>query len=160
MKMIIVKIMMMISSSIFLIKTPMSLGILLLIQTSVSTILMAKIMESSWLAMIIFLMLIGGLMILFMYMSSISSNEKFSPKIMMIMLTFTIMLPMEELFSESQINDTMKSNMCMDMISLTKIYNKKTMMITVMMFLYMFLAMIVVTKIIKIYKGPLRSRNF
>nr|YP_009711659.1 NADH dehydrogenase subunit 6 [Abrus expansivus]QGA47527.1 NADH dehydrogenase subunit 6 [Abrus expansivus] len=158
--MLIMKMMVMISSLIFMIKTPMSLGILLLIQTSLSTILVAKIMDSSWMALIIFLMLIGGLMILFMYMSSISSNEKFSPKIMMAMLLLMVLNPMEELYSESQINDLMKFNMSMDTISLTKIYNKKTIMITIMMFMYMLLAMIVVTKIVKIYKGPLRSRNF
>nr|YP_010272339.1 NADH dehydrogenase subunit 6 [Scaphoideus maculatus]UKE80310.1 NADH dehydrogenase subunit 6 [Scaphoideus maculatus] len=158
MKLMVIKIMMFITSLISTLKTPMSMGILLLIQTTMSTILISKLISSSWMAMIIFLMLIGGLLILFMYMSSIASNEKFTPNIMMIFPMAFFILPMEELISETQMNDKLQTFTFNESMTLMKIYNKKTMLITIMMFMYLLLAMISVTMIIKIYKGPLRSK--
>nr|YP_010272391.1 NADH dehydrogenase subunit 6 [Phlogothamnus polymaculatus]UKE80388.1 NADH dehydrogenase subunit 6 [Phlogothamnus polymaculatus] len=158
MKMLIIKMMMLISTSISFLKTPMSMGVMLLMQTMLSTIILAKMMSSSWMSMIIFLMLIGGLLILFMYMSSIASNEKFKPNISMMIMLLSIAIPLEEMMSTIQLNDTQENLMGIETFTLTKIYNMKTMMITIMMFLYLLLAMIAVTKIIKIYKGPLRSK--
>nr|WRK21463.1 NADH dehydrogenase subunit 6 [Hecalus sp.] len=156
--MIIMKMMMTVSSLTPFLKTPMSMGILLLTQTTLSTILMAKTLKSSWMSMIMFLMLIGGLMILFMYMSSIASNEKFTPNIKMTLLfIILLMIPNENMMMELQMQDNLKEILMTESIIMTKIYNKKTMMITIMMFMYLFLAMIAVTSIIKIHKGPLRS---
>nr|YP_010272378.1 NADH dehydrogenase subunit 6 [Mimotettix multispinosus]UKE80375.1 NADH dehydrogenase subunit 6 [Mimotettix multispinosus] len=158
MKMTIMKLMMLISTTISMLNTPMTMGVLLLIQTSLSTILIAKTMTSSWMPMIIFLMLIGGLLILFMYMSSIASNEKFKPNMYIILLMFIMILPVEEFHSEIQMNEKLINPIMSESITLIKIYNKKTLMITIMVFLYLLLAMISITSIIKIYKGPLRSK--
>nr|ASM41870.1 NADH dehydrogenase subunit 6 [Scaphoideus nigrivalveus] len=158
MKMMVIKLMMLMVSYIPFMKTPMSMGILLLIQTTMATILITKIMTSSWMAMIIFLMLIGGLLILFMYMSSIASNEKFSPNMFMIFPFITMIFPLEDMMSDTQMNEKLFSFTMNESITLMKIYNKKTIMITVMMFMYLLLAMISVTKIIKIHMGPLRSK--
>nr|YP_010757436.1 NADH dehydrogenase subunit 6 [Leofa pulchella]WEU77779.1 NADH dehydrogenase subunit 6 [Leofa pulchella] len=159
MKMIFIKTSMYISTMILFMKTPMSMGILLLIQTIICTMLMSGIMNTSWMPMIMFLMFIGGLLILFMYMSSIASNEKFTPnyKLMGILLMMMI-LPFEEMMNELKMNESINSFLSKESISMMKIYNKKTMMITVLMFMYMFLAMIVVTSVISIHKGPLRAK--
>nr|YP_010502898.1 NADH dehydrogenase subunit 6 [Nephotettix malayanus]UXD78675.1 NADH dehydrogenase subunit 6 [Nephotettix malayanus] len=159
MKLMYMKIIMATSTTVIFLKTPMSMGVLLLIQTILSTLILAKIMDSSWVPMIMFLMFIGGLLILFMYMSSIASNEKFSPK-MMIFIMFMIMmiLPLEELMTEMHSENSLMISISKESISMVKIYNKKTLMMTVLLFMYMFLTMIVVTKIIKIYKGPLRAK--
>nr|ATD52971.1 NADH dehydrogenase subunit 6 [Phlogotettix sp. EMHAU-2015-Zz052705] len=160
MKAILLKIMLFISMSISVMKTPMSMGVLLLTYTMLTTFLMSKMLTSSWMSMIIFLMLIGGLLILFMYMSSIASNEKFTPNIMIMLVTLIIIIPIEEMMNEIQINEKEENLIKEETMTLTKIYNEKSMLITLMMFIYLLLTMIVVTKIIKIYKGPLRSKNF
>nr|ASM41883.1 NADH dehydrogenase subunit 6 [Scaphoideus varius] len=157
MKLLTIKLMISISSSIPMLKTPMSMGILLLIQTTLTTILISKLFSSSWMAMTIFLMLIGGLLILFMYMSSIASNEKFTPNIYMMLPFMFIIIPMEELLCETQMNEKLTMFVPNESITLMKIYNKKSMLITILMFLYLLLTMISVSSIIKIYKGPLRS---
>nr|WRK21515.1 NADH dehydrogenase subunit 6 [Selenocephalus sp.] len=158
MKTLTIKIMMMVSTMILTLKTPMSMGIMLMIQTSLSTILMSKFLSSSWMPMIVFLMLIGGLLILFMYMSSIASNEKFSHNIMIMLIVIFLIVPMEELMFETQMNETMEMLTKPESITLMKIYNEKTLMITVFMFMYLLLTMIIVTLIIKVFKGPLRSK--
>nr|YP_010502911.1 NADH dehydrogenase subunit 6 [Nephotettix nigropictus]UXD78688.1 NADH dehydrogenase subunit 6 [Nephotettix nigropictus] len=159
MKLMCMKIIMASSTTLMFFKTPMSMGVLLLIQTISSTLILAKIMDSSWMPMIVFLMFIGGLLILFMYMSSIASNEKFTPNIMIFLLFMVIMiLPFEEMLTEMQMENSLSNFISKESISMIKIYNQKTMMVTILMFMYMFLTMVVVTKIIKIYKGPLRSK--
>nr|ATD53034.1 NADH dehydrogenase subunit 6 [Hishimonus phycitis] len=159
MKMMVLKMLMYISMMIFSLKTPMSMGVMLLIQTVLCTMFLTSIAVNSWIPMIIFLMLIGGLLILFMYMSSIASNEKFSPNITIILVFITmIILPTENLLSEEIMKDYMYSTFSTESISMTKIYNMKTMMITLMMFMYLLLCMIAVSKILKIHKGPLRSK--
>ncbi|YP_009370132.1 NADH dehydrogenase subunit 6 (mitochondrion) [Macrosteles quadrilineatus] len=158
MKLTIMKIMLMIPSMTLFMKTPMSMGVMLLMQTIMATMLTSKIMLSSWISMVMFLMLVGGLLILFMYMSSIASNEKFKMNYKMFMLFIIMFVPTEELMSEIQINENeiyMSKN---EMLTFMKMYNKKTMMITIMVFIYMLLTMIIVTKIVKINKGPLRAK--
>nr|ATC73030.1 NADH dehydrogenase subunit 6 [Osbornellus sp. EMHAU-2015-Zz052506] len=159
MKMILIKFMIIISSSIIMMKTPMSLGIMLLMQTFLSTFMLAKMFSSSWIAFIMFLMLIGGLLILFMYMSSIASNEKFKTNFKLYSIWMMIMLPCEELMMNSVINENQNSMTWAETISMSKIFNKKGMIITLLMFCYLLLTMIVMIKIIKIYKGPLRAIN-
>nr|ASR18188.1 NADH dehydrogenase subunit 6 [Orosius orientalis] len=159
MKMMIMKCMMSISMMTFTMKTPMSLGVLLLMMTTLSTILMSMITPSAWMPMIMFLMLIGGLLILFMYMSSIASNEKFKSNIKLVIVSMLMLtLPYENLMAESLTSETLESSLMLESTSMIKIYNKKTFMITIMLFLYLLLSMIVVTKITKIFKGPLRSK--
>nr|YP_010478192.1 NADH dehydrogenase subunit 6 [Nesophrosyne sp. 295 GMB-2012]UVI59636.1 NADH dehydrogenase subunit 6 [Nesophrosyne sp. 295 GMB-2012] len=160
MKILLMKIMIMISSYTMMLKTPMSMGIMLLILTTVSTFLMANILTTAWIPMIMFLMLIGGLLILFVYMSSIVPNEKFTTNILMIITpALVFMMPLEGVVIEPLMNENLLSTMLIDNISMIKMYNKKTFIITVFMFMYLLLSMIVVTKIVKIFKGPLRSKN-
>nr|ARA91005.1 NADH dehydrogenase subunit 6 [Hishimonoides recurvatis] len=158
MKMMVMKMMMYISTMILMLKTPMSMGVMLLIQTMMCTIIMTTISTTSWMPMIMFLMLIGGLMILFMYMSSIASNEKFSPNIFAFLTMLILILPFENMLTEELMQDKLESIIVKESMSMMKIYNVKTMMITVMLFLYLLLCMIAVMKILKIYKGPLRSK--
>nr|YP_009175388.1 NADH dehydrogenase subunit 6 [Drabescoides nuchalis]ALF99740.1 NADH dehydrogenase subunit 6 [Drabescoides nuchalis] len=158
MKILMMKIMIVISSMLVFLKTPMSMGVMLLIQTFLSTIVMAKMMSTSWMPMIMFLMLVGGLLILFMYMSSIASNEKFSINMYFMMLMFILILPMEELLLNNMNLESQNSPIWSESITLSKIFNKKGMLITLTMFCYLLLTMIAVTAIIKIYKGPLRSK--
>nr|YP_009442069.1 NADH dehydrogenase subunit 6 [Japananus hyalinus]ARA90992.1 NADH dehydrogenase subunit 6 [Japananus hyalinus] len=159
MKTIIIKIMLITSSMIFMLKTPMSMGVLLLMQTFLSTILMSKMMSSSWMPMIIFLMLIGGLLIIFMYMSSIASNEKFKPNFKIMMLIMIALMPTENMMLlENSSYEELTLNLSMESFSFYKMYNKKTFMITIMLFLYLLISMIAVTSIVKIFKGPLRSK--
>nr|YP_010478343.1 NADH dehydrogenase subunit 6 [Nesophrosyne sp. 58 GMB-2012]UVI59787.1 NADH dehydrogenase subunit 6 [Nesophrosyne sp. 58 GMB-2012] len=159
MKILLIKIMIMISSCTMMLKTPMSMGIMLLILTTTSTILMAQTLLTAWIPMIMFLMLVGGLLILFMYMSSIASNEKFTTNILMMIIPIIMLtVPFDQMMIEPLMNENLMSMMSIDNVSMIKIYNKKTFIITTFMFMYLLMSMIVVTKIIKIFSGPLRSK--
>nr|QOX09887.1 NADH dehydrogenase subunit 6 [Limassolla sp. XZ-2020] len=160
MKFLLTKMMIMIASIIPTLNNPMSLGFMLMMQTIMTILFMNLIMESSWFVMITFLMMIGGLLILFTYMSSMASNEKFKIKLNMMLLLIIIFLMMDEMIMQNQIKETMSLNkFFLSDLSLMKIYNNKSMMLTLMMILYLLLTMISVTKMVKHHKGPLRNIN-
>nr|QKW88765.1 NADH dehydrogenase subunit 6 [Idiocerus herrichii] len=161
MKMYIMKMMIMMISMLPTLKTPMSMGMTLMLQTMMMTMLMNKIMMSSWMTMITFLMMIGGLLILFIYMSSLASNEKFKINMKMTIILMIILIYSEEFIQDMQINEmqNIMSTESLEQLSLNKLYNKKSLMITLIMVLYLLLTMIAVTKLVKHYEGPLRSKN-
>nr|WRY72510.1 NADH dehydrogenase subunit 6 [Zyginella mandali] len=160
MKLMIMKVMIIMSSTIIFFKNPMSMGMVLLAQTMMMILVINKMMITSWFAMITFLMLVGGLLILFTYMSSIASNEKFKIKINLMMIFIIMMLLTDEMMISNQTNDKLQILHTNNIdLSLTKVYNNKSMLITILLVLYLLLTMIVVTKLVKHFKGPLRSFN-
>nr|UFK32223.1 NADH dehydrogenase subunit 6 [Aguriahana sp. 1 BY-2021a] len=160
MKTLMMKIMMIFSTSVLIMSNPMSMGLILMLQTIFMIMFLNKILNSSWFAMITFMMMIGGLLIMFMYMSSIASNEKFKMKINMMMIIIILIIITDEMMLENQINENMELMKTNNFdLSLTKIYNKKSMMMTIVLVLYLLLTMISVTKMVKHHKGPLRAIN-
>nr|QZZ18315.1 NADH dehydrogenase subunit 6 [Eurhadina jarrayi] len=160
MKFILIKISMITSSIILMMNHPMSMGLMLMIQTITIIILMNKMLTSSWFTMITFMMMIGGLLIMFMYMSSIASNEKFKLKSNLTLIFILLIMVQDEMLLESQIDETQNVlEMNYMNFSLTKIYNMKSMMLTIMLIMYLLLTMISVTKMVKHHKGPLRTFN-
>jgi len=101
---------------------------------------------------------VGRLLVLFLYMRRIASNEKFKPNIKIGAIIIILFIPIEELLREFQINDFLVNFKTQEIIRRIKIYNEKTLIITILIFIYIFLTIIVVNFIIKIYKGPLRSK--
>nr|YP_011036716.1 NADH dehydrogenase subunit 6 [Xestocephalus iguchii]WRK21320.1 NADH dehydrogenase subunit 6 [Xestocephalus iguchii] len=162
MKMMMMKLMLISSSTLPMIKSPMSMGMLLIIQTMIMTMIMNKTCTSSWFALMTFLMMIGGMMIIIMYMTSITSNEKFKMNIVITTTMIIMMLISEELMMELQINENQEMIYMMNMekTSMIKMYNNKSMSLTLIMIMYLLLTMISISKIIKHNKGPLRSKYY
>nr|ADO60620.1 NADH dehydrogenase subunit 6 [Omonadus floralis] len=151
-------------SIIFLFMThPLSMGIILLLQTIIISMITGKMCLNFWFSYILFLILIGGMLILFIYMTSIASNEKFT-------LNFKIMIP--AIFSMAlilllniqwkffQTNVEMKINSQLNLTSfMSKYIHFPTNMITILMIIYLLITLIMTIKIIKSSKGPLRLKN-
>nr|YP_010996502.1 NADH dehydrogenase subunit 6 [Sophonia microstaina]WPC85244.1 NADH dehydrogenase subunit 6 [Sophonia microstaina] len=162
MKMLIMKMMILVSSYTPFLKNPMSMGIMLIFQTFLMILMMNKIMLSSWFVMITFLMMIGGVLILFTYMSSIASNEMFKFNVKLLIVFCLFMMITDEMMNDKQlmeIEDLLKTNQN-ENISMIKLYNNKSMLITILMVLYLLLTMIVVSMIVKHNQGPLRSKSY
>nr|YP_010849303.1 NADH dehydrogenase subunit 6 [Krisna nigromarginata]WGG89443.1 NADH dehydrogenase subunit 6 [Krisna nigromarginata] len=163
MKILTLKLMIINTMMTSIMKNPTMMMIILLIQTTLMVINMNLMLESSWFPMITFLMMIGGIMIIFMYMVSISANEKIKINMNMLILTLIIMIPMESMMIETMINenqDTMMNFNIKEKFCLIKLYNKKSLSMCMLMVLYLLLTMISVSKIVKHYEGPLRSMNY
>nr|WKK49879.1 NADH dehydrogenase subunit 6 [Subulatus sp.] len=159
MKMYTIKFMLILSMVTIMTKNPMSMGLLLLTQTMLTIFMLNKILMSSWFPMITFLMMIGGLMIIISYMTSISSNEKFKYNLNLTITMIIILIYLDEMF-ENQIdeNQEMILTKSMDQTSMIMLYNYKTFTLSIMLINYLLLTMIVISKIIKYKQGPLRSK--
>nr|WEY03890.1 NADH dehydrogenase subunit 6 [Sweltsa sp.] len=152
---------------------PLAMGLMLLIQTLCICLITGFLTQSFWFSYILFLVFLGGLLVLFIYVTSLASNEMFTMS-MQTMITAIIPLTMISLLI--LIIDPMPYlvdclNMDMTQIktlilyqeeaapSLMKLFNQPTGLITLMLVMYLLLTLIAVVKITSIFFGPLRQKN-
>nr|WNL54170.1 NADH dehydrogenase subunit 6 [Microcerotermes sikorae]WNL54209.1 NADH dehydrogenase subunit 6 [Microcerotermes sikorae]WNL54235.1 NADH dehydrogenase subunit 6 [Microcerotermes sikorae] len=144
-------------------KHPLAMGLMLLIQTTMVCLISGTMYKSFWFSYILFMIMIGGMLVLFMYMTSLASNEMFSPSNKMVMITFAAlpalmyMMPTVTNNKEMCPHDTMMENEIMT--TTTVMYNQMMGIMTTLLVLYMLLTLIVVVNIINVSKGPLRHTS-
>nr|ALO76085.1 NADH deshydrogenase subunit 6 [Elminae sp. GENSP01] len=149
-------------------KHPMSMGLSLLIQSTIISLMTGFHNHNFWFSYILFLIMIGGMLVLFIYMTSIASNEmfKYSNKLMIMMiLCTTIMIIMTMMWDQYFMNQntftmdmTAINNKEMFKLSLNKYLNFPSNMMLFFMIIYLFITLIAVVKITNIQYGPLRQK--
>nr|YP_003875518.1 NADH dehydrogenase subunit 6 [Ellipes minuta]ADD97006.1 NADH dehydrogenase subunit 6 [Ellipes minuta] len=149
---------------------PLAVTSALLMQTVLTTILAGMMMFNFWYSYITFLIFVGGLLILFMYITSISSNESFKLSFPALIVFFTswifvfLALMYTLKYPSNLSNSSQETFKLMDLSScksfLLKIYNSSTSITTLLLVVYLFLALVAVSKIIDIKEGPLRQSSF
>nr|QRV62471.1 NADH dehydrogenase subunit 6 [Hydroporus dobrogeanus complex sp. IBE<ESP> AV49] len=152
---------------------PMSMGLILMIQTILIILITGLYSYSFWFSYILFLVMIGGMLILFMYMTSLASNEKFKISknmiilmiIMIIMIFFTMfindLMIMEYIQKNSNMLSSLNNLMLFkneNILSLYMLYNNPNFMINILMINYLLITLIAVVKITKSSSGPLRQK--
>nr|AMW68070.1 NADH dehydrogenase subunit 6 [Oliarces clara] len=152
-------------------KHPLSMGLNLLIQTILTSLICGFISPSFWFAYILFLIMLGGMLVLFIYMTSLASNElfSFSMKKMFFLMSLLILLIMltfflDNFFSTFENSEILNYNnqFLLNMeneFNLIKLYNNPTMNITLLMINYLFLTLIIVVKITNINYGSFTTKN-
>nr|YP_010270197.1 NADH dehydrogenase subunit 6 [Potamometra berezowskii]UJY97001.1 NADH dehydrogenase subunit 6 [Potamometra berezowskii]UJY97014.1 NADH dehydrogenase subunit 6 [Potamometra berezowskii]UJY97040.1 NADH dehydrogenase subunit 6 [Potamometra berezowskii]UJY97053.1 NADH dehydrogenase subunit 6 [Potamometra berezowskii]UJY97066.1 NADH dehydrogenase subunit 6 [Potamometra berezowskii] len=161
MKMIIT-IIMTLSTSMIMMKHPLSMGFSIIMLTMLTAIMMNMMIKYSWYSYILVLVMLGGMLVLFMYMASIASNEimKFSMKILLLMMAMFIMsnllinFEMETMTSPNMYFIENQNNM-----SMMKLFNSKTSIITILLATYLLITMIYVIFITNMFEGPMRKKN-
>nr|QHD19762.1 NADH dehydrogenase subunit 6 [Chilocorus bipustulatus] len=154
------------SSMLIFMKHPLSLGITILIQTFLICLNMGFMSMNFWFSYILILVMIGGLLILFIYMTSIASNEKFyfNLKLIIFSLLMIILLTMfikynfkfDELMNKNFL--TNQINMSQNFYySMSKFYNLPSIKILIIIILYLLITLIAVVKICSTKNGPLRQ---
>nr|AJG02629.1 NADH dehydrogenase subunit 6 [Argynnis paphia] len=164
-----------ISFLMFFINHPLSMGLLILIQTLLTCLLSGMLINTYWFSYILFLIFLGGLLVLFIYVSSIASNELFKISILnktlfsmsifyIIIISFYFKNNLN--FMNFLFNDDMMNffNLLLFMnneynFNLMKLYNEQTYLMMMIMIIYLFITLIAVIKITNIFFGPLRSCN-
>nr|AWV84157.1 NADH dehydrogenase subunit 6 [Tettigades ulnaria] len=147
---------------IMLAKHPLSMGCALLLETMLASLMCSLNMSTYLLSYILFLIFIGGMLILFMYMSSIASNEKFyminmlSIMIMMI-ISVLIVIKLDLNLEYNLYNDNIGSLESHYNLTMYKLYSLPSGMLTLMMVIYLLFTLIVVSNIISNKFSPLRS---
>nr|CDN96586.1 NADH dehydrogenase subunit 6 [Cherax cainii] len=146
---------------------PLSMGLTLLIQTILICILSGLFNSSFWFSYILFLIFLGGMLILFIYISSLASNETFKInfKYMVLILPFLILSLLLTLtdpmlypskFFNSPLSLTLENKIDFIYLHPSPIYSFPSIYLTILMISYLLLTLIVVVKIINISSSPLR----
>nr|AIY61682.1 NADH dehydrogenase subunit 6 [Serritermes serrifer] len=142
-------------------KHPMAMGMALLIQTMLMCMISGVMYKSFWFSYILFMIMIGGMLVLFMYMTSLASNEMFRTSSKMITAT-VLMMPIITYVTSTQMNnkemlnhETMMENETF--LTTTMMYNSSAGSMTIMLVIYMLLTLIIVVNMVNISKGPLRQ---
>lgn len=135
---------------------------------------MGLTIKTFWFSYILFLIFLGGLLVLFIYVTSLASNEifNFSNKITFLylfMITASIFFVTffidKAFFINNFINldreriTIIKTFIKENSLILNKLYNFPINLITILLIIYLFLTLIAVVKITNIFEGPLRPKN-
>nr|YP_010155754.1 NADH dehydrogenase subunit 6 [Colasposoma dauricum]AST15011.1 NADH dehydrogenase subunit 6 [Colasposoma dauricum]QQY84945.1 NADH dehydrogenase subunit 6 [Colasposoma dauricum] len=152
-----------ISVSFMMLNHPLSMGFNILMLTITISLTTGMMNSTFWFSYILFLVLIGGLLILFIYMTSIASNEKFkfSTKLMMINLMMIMMsyMMLNNLNFKTKIKDM---NQYMDSMNLSmtnlKYFSPSLTIILISAMMYLLITLIMIVKITKKEKGPIRQK--
>nr|WQB38566.1 NADH dehydrogenase subunit 6 [Acanalonia sp.] len=147
-------------------KHPISMGTMLMSQTIMACSIMMVSHTNPWYSYILFITIIGGLMVMFMYMSSIASNEKFkfnTNKLVFMMLTlmviFIIAMKDPTITDLQKIKENkMNTYETEELKTLSKFFNSKKMILTILMMLILFTVMVTVTNISSTFEGPLKMK--
>nr|QXJ41889.1 NADH dehydrogenase subunit 6 [Pissodes strobi] len=146
---------------------PLSLGCTLLLQTMLISLSTGFLYYNFWFSYILFLIMIGGMLVMFIYMTSIASNEKFKlPKNliifgMMFFLSLMIMIfLLDNFYSKFLSNNFMDMPQAMKMTNFTlnKFYNYPNMQIMIILMIYLLITLIATVKIIGKFTGTLRQK--
>nr|QXT44216.1 NADH dehydrogenase subunit 6 [Astalotermes sp. A JRA-2021a]QXT44320.1 NADH dehydrogenase subunit 6 [Astalotermes sp. A JRA-2021a] len=144
-------------------KHPLAMGMMLLMQTTMVCIISGTMYSSFWFSYILFMIMIGGMLVLFMYMTSLASNEMFSPSnkmISMAMITMPLLIYMMPMVTNNKEMNTHNTMMETEILTTTTVmYNQMMGTMTTLLVLYMLMTLIVVVNIINVSKGPLRQMN-
>nr|AXS66346.1 NADH dehydrogenase subunit 6 [Staphylinoidea sp. 6 KM-2017] len=160
--------MLMLSMSLFFLfmKHPMTMGLILLLQTILTALMSGFINLNYWFSYIIFLIMIGGLLVLFIYMTSIASNELFyySTKLMLylaiiVLMNILIIMMFKNTFLTYNFSWNENFMNYFNFFYLKKFFNFPSIHIITMIILYLFITLIAVVKITMIKMGPLRINN-
>nr|YP_009255773.1 NADH dehydrogenase subunit 6 [Anaxarcha zhengi]AND97246.1 NADH dehydrogenase subunit 6 [Anaxarcha zhengi] len=158
---------MMLSIMFMFMNHPLSMGLILFLQAISLSLISGSMSLSFWFSYVLLLIYLGGMLVLFMYMTSLASNEMFfySNKMLFMMISLPIIFIVIYHYNinfNMNLYENLENSMTLNMLTnnfLLKMYNKPINMLTIMIAAYLFLTLIAVIKIINIYKGPLRQMN-
>lgn len=135
---------------------PLSIGIILILQTFLFSFFAGIIMPSFWYSYILILIFLGGLLILFIYVSSIASNEQILNKplltpFMIILVWFSILALFLIYDKQFIINDNI-----LERYSPKWIFRISLSIISLFLIIYLFIVLLAIVKITKWWGGSIR----
>nr|UFX34271.1 NADH dehydrogenase subunit 6 [Kozhantshikovia vernalis] len=173
MKMLLNTSIIMISLTMYFLNNPLSMGLMILTQTLLICLISSMFINTYWFSYILFLTFLGGLLVMFIYVSSIASNETFKMilsnfKMIIFFMMFMLMMSMYYFNSLKMFNFQFNNEMNNmfykylffnneNKINLSKLYNKQNFLMMMMLIVYLFITLLAVVKISNIYFGPLRK---
>nr|YP_009922394.1 NADH dehydrogenase subunit 6 [Coenobita brevimanus]ASS30608.1 NADH dehydrogenase subunit 6 [Coenobita brevimanus]QNA48316.1 NADH dehydrogenase subunit 6 [Coenobita brevimanus]QUL61633.1 NADH dehydrogenase subunit 6 [Coenobita brevimanus] len=151
---------------------PLSTGLVLLIQTVLISITTGLFAKSYWFSYILFLIFLGGMLVLFIYVASLAANEQFKVSsefffifflalIMSFFLIFVDPVMVANKIGESTTTFLSKySDISNSAMNVSTIYNEPSAMFTMFIISYLLLTLFVVVKVMSSSSSPLRLMTY
>nr|AVJ52567.1 NADH dehydrogenase subunit 6 [Choerocoris paganus] len=150
-----------VSMMFLLLKHPMSMGFILILQTMIIAIISGMMLNNFFFSYIIMIIMLSGALVLFIYMASVASNEKFKTSTSMMIMTLMTFLASLPLTKDIKVMEhPNKDNYMSIIMTLSKLFNTMSTYMTMMMIMYLLLTMIVVSYIANTQEGPLRVKTY
>nr|BAU24805.1 NADH_dehydrogenase_subunit_6 [Lepetodrilus nux] len=142
---------------------PLSLGLCIMLLTG-SLCLLSSLSASSWYAYILFLVFVGGLLVMFAYVAVLAPNTfflNFKPMIWMFMVFATSLIIMSNFFSKNPLSITPPSSQASSLLDASStgaslIFTNST-SIMIALGTILLIALLAVVKICYYQQGPLRA---
>nr|QQQ88929.1 NADH dehydrogenase subunit 6 [Hyalella franciscae] len=141
--------------------TPLSLGALVVVFSFFVSMSMFLLCPSPWFSFLLFMLFLSGMMIIFIYVSSLASNELhfYSPYFFILGLFWV-----SPIFLKNEMNKLMFMNelsvASMDnYFIMHKMYSFSVCLFTMVMIVYLLITLIVVVKNSTMVEAPLRSKK-
>nr|AXI98529.1 NADH dehydrogenase subunit 6 [Pseudoniphargus brevipedunculatus] len=152
-------------SMVFLLTiSPLFLSLLIILQTITLAIIINMVTMTSWFSFMLVMIYLSGMMVIFIYVSSMASNELFFPNnylLAPLFITFAVAIALTSTYvSDSPSDYTNEQTLTLTKITIfktMKMYSKPLFIMTILLILYLLLAMIMVSKNSSFSHGPLRS---
>lgn len=149
---------------------PLAIGLILLIQTLLICLITGLLTKRFWFSYILFLIFLGGILVLFIYVTSLASNEIFSLSINLLFYIISITLirsliifiidklSITAILINNEISEIYKLNRFINenTLNLNKLYNFPTNLLTLLLINYLLISLIAIVKITNVFYGPLR----
>nr|YP_009513825.1 NADH dehydrogenase subunit 6 [Pseudoniphargus carpalis]AXH38203.1 NADH dehydrogenase subunit 6 [Pseudoniphargus carpalis] len=144
--------------------SPLFLSLLIILQTITLAVIINMITMTSWFSFMLVMIYLSGMMIIFIYVSSMAANELFFPNnfiLTPLFISFAIATALTSSYILDSPSDyTNELNQTLTKITIfktMKMYSKPLFIMTILLILYLLLAMIMVSKNSSFSHGPLRS---
>nr|BDL61451.1 NADH dehydrogenase subunit 6 [Ilyograpsus nodulosus] len=147
---------------------PLAMGLILLIQTVLISLTAGLSLYSFWFSYILFLIFLGGMLVLFIYVSSLAPNEAFfSMNIFISIILISLMFTLIILSIDPILSNILHISMPLSSFNffnstpliINWIYNSPSMTFTMFIVTYLLLMLIIIVKMINLFKGPLRLQT-
>nr|YP_073306.1 NADH dehydrogenase subunit 6 [Schizaphis graminum]AAS00824.1 NADH dehydrogenase subunit 6 [Schizaphis graminum] len=142
-------------------KSPISSNLIILIQTIAMTLMINMINKTAWISFMVFILYIGGLMIIFLYISSIAFNElninkNYKIMIYKIMIISILIYYLKLYFNLENFNYENKF-IFEDNFNLLNMFMLPNNLMIYLIILILFFMLILIIWMLKINKGPIRQ---
>nr|YP_009536369.1 NADH dehydrogenase subunit 6 [Ornithodoros hermsi]AYN50647.1 NADH dehydrogenase subunit 6 [Ornithodoros hermsi]UYB78376.1 NADH dehydrogenase subunit 6 [Ornithodoros hermsi] len=127
---------------------PISMTLIMIMITLYINIFMYFMMKYTWFLLLISLLILGGLMVIFLYITSLTPNKKFSfnKKLFVISIPLYLLIKMDN-----------KMILSSSDFQVLNIFNYSSLLMMIYMMLYLMLTLISITIVVKSTLAPLKS---
>nr|YP_009686641.1 NADH dehydrogenase subunit 6 [Gammarus lacustris]QDS78460.1 NADH dehydrogenase subunit 6 [Gammarus lacustris] len=147
-------------------KTPLTMAALIILQAFMVSFITFMFLLSSWFSFILFMVFISAMMVIFVYVSSLASNDFFtapSPYLLLILFSVPFVIIFMALVPTSVPNQSHSqiflSDLHLGSMVTYKLYSSYILATTIFLIIYLLVALIVVAKNSSSSKGALRALN-